>query len=70
MDILNWQVRFVLFEHFHRTENATFFIKTSDDMWEPCGPKQPDAFQITMPELAAKGLASKVYWIFPPEINV
>jgi vacuolar protein-sorting-associated protein 4 len=29
-------------------------------MWVPCGPKQPGAVQISMQELAAKGLAKKV----------
>lgn len=38
-----------------------FFIKTTDGMLMPCGPKQPGAVQTTMQELAAKGLASKVH---------
>lgn len=37
-----------------------FFLKRNDDTWVPCGPKQPGAVQITMQELAAQGLASKV----------
>lgn len=37
-----------------------FFVNTNDGLWVPCGPKQPGAVQITMQELAAKGLASKV----------
>ena len=38
-----------------------FFYKNSNDMWVPCGPKQPGAVQITMQELAAQGLAAKVF---------
>lgn len=37
-----------------------FFIKTPSGSWVPCGPKQPGAVQITMQELAAKGLAAQV----------
>lgn len=37
-----------------------FFIKTSNGMWMPCGPKQPGAVQISMQELAAQGQASQV----------
>lgn len=37
-----------------------FFIKASNEMWMPCGPKQRGAVQTTMEELAAQGLASKV----------
>lgn len=37
-----------------------FFIKASNGMLMPCGPKQPGAVQTTMQELAAEGLASKV----------
>jgi vacuolar protein-sorting-associated protein 4 len=37
-----------------------FFVRTPSDNWVPCGPKQQGAVQITMQELAAQGLASKV----------
>ena len=37
-----------------------YFIRTSDDTWMPCGPKQSGAVQTTMQDLAAQGLASKV----------
>ena len=37
-----------------------FFVKTPSGAWVPCGPKQPGAIQITMQELAAKGLAAQV----------
>lgn len=50
----------MLFEPVRKTQDAMFFFNTSDDMWVPCGPKQPGAVQITMQELAAKELASKV----------
>lgn len=56
-----WQVKDVLFEPVRKTQDAMFFIKTSNDMWMPCGPKQRGAVQTTMQELAAQGLASKVY---------
>ncbi|XP_038901976.1 protein SUPPRESSOR OF K(+) TRANSPORT GROWTH DEFECT 1-like [Benincasa hispida] len=59
-------VKDVLFEPVRKTQDAMFFIKTSDGMWVPCGPKQPGAVQITMEELAAKELASK---ILPPPIS-
>lgn len=55
------QVKDVLFEPVRKTQDAMFFIKTSDNMWVPCGPKQRGAVQTTMQELAAKGLASKVH---------
>nr|GMD64630.1 protein SUPPRESSOR OF K(+) TRANSPORT GROWTH DEFECT 1 [Ipomoea batatas]GMD73858.1 protein SUPPRESSOR OF K(+) TRANSPORT GROWTH DEFECT 1 [Ipomoea batatas] len=60
------QVKDVLFEPVRKTQDAMFFIKTSNDTWMPCGPKQPDAVQTNMQELAAKGLASK---IIPPPIT-
>lgn len=43
-----------------------FFIKDADANWIPCGPKQHGAVQITMQDLAAKGLGSKVLqvWAF------
>lgn len=51
----------MLFEPVRKTQDAMFFIKTSDGNWVPCGPNQPGAIQVSMQELAAKGLASKVY---------
>jgi vacuolar protein-sorting-associated protein 4 len=54
------QVKDVLFEPVRKTQDAMFFIHTSDDMWVPCGPKQPGAVQISMQYLAAQGLAEKV----------
>ncbi|KAK9170435.1 hypothetical protein Syun_002575 [Stephania yunnanensis] len=59
-------VKDVLFEPVRKTQDAMFFIKTSEDMWVPCGPKQRGSVQTTMQELAAKGLASK---ILPPPIS-
>ncbi|XP_039042164.1 protein SUPPRESSOR OF K(+) TRANSPORT GROWTH DEFECT 1-like [Hibiscus syriacus] len=58
-------VKDVLFEPVRKTQDAVFFYKTPNDMWMPCGPKQPGAVQITMQELAAKGLAAQ---ILPPPI--
>lgn len=37
-----------------------FFVNTDVDTWLPCGPKQRGAIQVTMQELAEKGLAAKV----------
>lgn len=62
------QVKDVLFEPVRKTQDAMYFVKTPDDMWMPCGPRQPGAVQITMQELAAKGLASKVIRIYPPPL--
>ncbi|KAL2557367.1 Protein SUPPRESSOR OF K(+) TRANSPORT GROWTH DEFECT 1 [Forsythia ovata] len=59
-------VKDVLFEPVRKTQDAMFFIKTSNGTWIPCGPKQPGAVQITMQELAAEGLASM---ITPPPIS-
>ncbi|MQL86607.1 hypothetical protein Taro_019142 [Colocasia esculenta] len=59
-------VKDVLFEPVRKTQDAMFFVRTDNDMWVPCGPKQPGAVQTTMQELAAKGLASK---ILPPPIT-
>ena len=56
-----WQVKDVLFEPVRKTQDAMFFYKNSNDMWVPCGPKQPGDVKITMQELAAEGLASKVF---------
>jgi len=55
------QVKDVLFEPVRKTQDAMFFFKNSEGMWIPCGPKQQSAIQITMQELAAKGLASQVF---------
>lgn len=57
----------VLFEPVRKTQDAEFFIKTSDGLWVPCGPRQPGAIETNMQELAAKGLASK---ITPPPISI
>ncbi|KAL0390639.1 UNVERIFIED_CONTAM: protein SUPPRESSOR OF K(+) TRANSPORT GROWTH DEFECT 1 [Sesamum calycinum] len=59
-------VKDVLFEPVRKTQDAMFFVKTSNGMWMPCGPKQPGAVQTTMQELAAQGLAAK---IIPPPIS-
>lgn len=59
-----WQVKDVLFEPVRKTQDAMFFFKNSDNMFIPCGPKQPGAVQITMQELAAQGLASQVCIVF------
>lgn len=50
----------MLFEPVRKTQDAMFFIKTSNGMWMPCGPKQEGAVQISMQELAAEGQAAKV----------
>ncbi|KAL6511030.1 Vacuolar protein sorting-associated protein 4B [Orobanche gracilis] len=59
-------VKDVLFEPVRKTQDAMFFLKTSNGVWMPCGPKQPGAIQITMQELAAQGLAAE---ITPPPIS-
>ncbi|OIW05862.1 hypothetical protein TanjilG_23648 [Lupinus angustifolius] len=59
-------VKDVLFEPVRKTQDAMFFFKNHEGMWIPCGPKQQSAVQITMQDLAAKGLASK---ILPPPIS-
>ncbi|KAF5751606.1 hypothetical protein HS088_TW02G00621 [Tripterygium wilfordii] len=59
-------VKDVLFEPVRKTEDAMFFFKTPNGMWMPGRPKQEGAVQISMQELAAKGLASK---ILPPPIS-
>ncbi|KAK9126418.1 hypothetical protein Scep_015264 [Stephania cephalantha] len=38
-------VKDVLFEPVRKTQDAMFFIKTKNDMWVPCGPKQPVLFR-------------------------
>ncbi|XP_057960587.1 protein SUPPRESSOR OF K(+) TRANSPORT GROWTH DEFECT 1-like [Malania oleifera] len=55
----------VLFEPVRKTKDAMFFMKDSNGMWVPCGPNQRGAIQITMQELDAQGLASKV---LPPPV--
>ena len=55
------QVKDVLFEPVRKTQDAMFFFKNPEGMWIPCGPKQQGAVQTSMQELAAKGLASKVF---------
>uniref|UniRef100_A0A803LD41 Uncharacterized protein n=1 Tax=Chenopodium quinoa TaxID=63459 RepID=A0A803LD41_CHEQI len=59
-------VKDVLFEPVRKTQDAMFFFKTKDDVWVPCGPRQPGAVQTTMQDLAAEGLAAK---IVPPPIT-
>lgn len=59
-------VKDVLFEPVRKTQDAMFFYKTKDDVWVPCGPRQPGAVQTTMQDLAAEGLAAK---IVPPPIT-
>ncbi|XP_058196490.1 protein SUPPRESSOR OF K(+) TRANSPORT GROWTH DEFECT 1-like isoform X1 [Rhododendron vialii] len=59
-------VKDVLFEPVRKTQDAMYFVKTSDDLLMPCGPKQPGAVQTTMQDLDARGLASK---ILPPPIT-
>jgi hypothetical protein len=34
--------------------------KEGEEMWMPCGPREPNAKQTTMIELASAGLAAKV----------
>ncbi|EFH68710.1 hypothetical protein ARALYDRAFT_311880 [Arabidopsis lyrata subsp. lyrata] len=58
-------VKDVLFEPVRKTQDAMFFFSAPDGTWIPCGPKQPGAIQITMQDLAEKGLAEK---IIPPPI--
>ncbi|XP_047322578.1 protein SUPPRESSOR OF K(+) TRANSPORT GROWTH DEFECT 1 isoform X1 [Impatiens glandulifera] len=59
-------VKDVLFEPVRKTQDAMYFIKTPEDLWMPCGPKQRGSIQTTMQDLAAKGLASKIN---PPPIS-
>ena len=58
------QVKDVLFEPVRKTQDAMFFYKTKSDIWVPCGPRQPGATQTTMQDLAAEGLAAKVFNYF------
>lgn len=55
------QVKDVLFEPVRKTQDAMFFFESPEGMWIPCGPKQQGAKQITMQDLATKGLASQVF---------
>ncbi|KAK6228399.1 hypothetical protein SCA6_000739 [Theobroma cacao] len=59
-------VKDVLFEPVRKTRDAEFFMKTTNDMWVPCGRTQPGAIRTTILELDGKGLASK---ILPPPIT-
>uniref|UniRef100_A0A0E0JVU2 AAA+ ATPase domain-containing protein n=1 Tax=Oryza punctata TaxID=4537 RepID=A0A0E0JVU2_ORYPU len=63
-------VKDVLFEPVRKTQDAMFFFRTAEGdggTWTPCGgPTRPGAVQITMQELAAKGLAAQ---ITPPPIT-
>lgn len=54
------QVKDVLFEPVRKAQDAMHFYNTSEGMWLPCGPRHPGAVQITLQDLAAKGLADKV----------
>lgn len=58
----------MLFEPVRKTQDAMFFFKNPEGMWIPCGPKQQDAVQISMQDLAANGLASKV-WMMPTDFD-
>jgi vacuolar protein-sorting-associated protein 4 len=62
-------VKDVLFEPVRKTQDAMHFKKVTtkegEEMWMPCGPREPNAKQTTMIELASAGLAAK---ILPPPI--
>ncbi|KVH90675.1 Vps4 oligomerization, C-terminal [Cynara cardunculus var. scolymus] len=45
-------VKDALFESVCKTQDAMFFVKTNEDLWVPCGPKQPGA--VRSQELAEK----------------
>uniref|UniRef100_A0A803NW22 AAA+ ATPase domain-containing protein n=1 Tax=Cannabis sativa TaxID=3483 RepID=A0A803NW22_CANSA len=60
------QVKDVLFEPVRKTGDAKFFRKTSKGMWVPCEPTKRGAIEITLQELDAEGLGSK---ILPPPIT-
>ena len=53
----------MLFEPVRKTQDAMFFFRSDDNegTWTPCGSRQPGAVQTTMEELAAEGMADKVY---------
>jgi hypothetical protein len=59
-----FQVKDVLFEPVRKTQDAMHFKKVTtkegEEMWMPCGPREPNAKQTTMIELASAGLAAKV----------
>ncbi|KAL5537645.1 hypothetical protein UlMin_043033 [Ulmus minor] len=59
-------VKDVLFEPVRKTSDAKFFKETSKGMWVPCEPTKRGAVEITMQELDAQGLGSK---ILPPPIT-
>jgi hypothetical protein len=58
------QVKDVLFEPVRKTQDAMHFKKVTtkegEEMWMPCGPREPNAKQTTMIELASAGLAAQV----------
>ncbi len=58
------QVKDVLFEPVRKTQDAMHFkqfvTEEGEEMWMPCGPREPNAKQTTMIELASAGLAAKV----------
>jgi hypothetical protein len=59
----NLQVKDVLFEPVRKTQDAMHFkeVRTEQgEMWMPCGPREPNAIQTTMVDLASEGLAAKV----------
>ncbi|RDX91961.1 Protein SUPPRESSOR OF K(+) TRANSPORT GROWTH DEFECT 1, partial [Mucuna pruriens] len=55
-----------LFEPVRKTRDAKFFRKTSRGMWVPCEPTRRGAVNVSLEELDAQGLASK---ILPPPIT-
>nr|XP_023887042.1 protein SUPPRESSOR OF K(+) TRANSPORT GROWTH DEFECT 1-like [Quercus suber] len=59
-------VKDVLFELVRQTSDAKFFKKDSSDVWVPCEPTEREAVQVTLQELDAQGLASKIQ---PPPIT-
>jgi len=62
-------VKDVLFEPVRKTQDAMHFkeVRTEQgEMWMPCGPREPNAIQTTMVDLASEGLAAK---ILPPPIT-
>ncbi|KAM3732990.1 hypothetical protein ACB098_11G100700 [Castanea mollissima] len=59
-------VKDVLFEPVRQTRDSKFFKKNSSDMWVPCEPTERGAVQVTLQELDAQGLASKIQ---PPPIT-
>ncbi|KAI4347940.1 hypothetical protein L6164_008712 [Bauhinia variegata] len=56
----------VLFEPVYKTWDAKFLRETSNGMWIPCEPNEERAVNISLEELDAKVLASK---ILPPAIT-